>query len=561
MDSPIQLVEVGTLRTLPNEESQFIGSSTGIYFVNTVRRAFKASANNPNIAEHQGSIGTGSERADPVEGFIHDEDGPSRSASPVRPRSVPTPTIPRGPSYDAAPPGLGRPPDAATARRLLILYFKLWHPVFPFLHGPTFFEEVEALYDPSRSLQDDAVDPDRRRCCRVIIIQCVFNTVQAGTKEDLLGPSSRIESAHSLLFSLSSLATRQDLSSLQALLAAQLYLVTSGSMRAASTVGGVLARSLFHSGLHRCPSRYPQLSEHDRDLRKRLFWCAYVFDRYLSQILGLPPGFQDSDVDVCIPGDEEQHLPAITPTQRRQTLKDHLPRRSSKAPSTPGTVTSDSHGTQQEGAHSQNEHRDSVLAGMVGYSKLTGRVVELFHKSVHVRSVDHTKISILASDIDQWWFSLPEHLVSAERALNHQECPPDEKVPSFVPMFKVLHQQLVLLINRPCLSLNPKSLEFKKSLQSCIQASRGIIDALEMQVRLKQPIFLPELLSAAWMAGLILAFACQVNVYSVTKAHMEIKTCLSVLRSMSDQWKGAKHYYRTLDALFAHIHPDSADRG
>ncbi|TQN63999.1 hypothetical protein CSHISOI_11455, partial [Colletotrichum shisoi] len=32
--------EIGSLRALANGESQFVGSSSGVYFINTVKRAF-----------------------------------------------------------------------------------------------------------------------------------------------------------------------------------------------------------------------------------------------------------------------------------------------------------------------------------------------------------------------------------------------------------------------------------------------------------------------------------------------------------------------------------------
>jgi hypothetical protein len=517
----MQSVEVGTLRARENEESNFLGSSTGVYFVNTVRNAFKASRDpNSQSADSPALIDPEQEGPNPLEDFLLEPNTP-----PDRPEASTTP-FPRGPSYDAAPPGIGRPPDAQTSKKLLVLYFKLWHPLFPFLHGPSFMREIEALYDPSKpSLTPTSNEPARHRACRAIIAQCVYNIAQAGTNKNFLSRHSRIESSQGLVFSLSSLATKQDLHSLQALVAGQLYFLTVGSFRYASAVGGLLNKSIFHAGLHRCPYRYSQVSDYERDMRKRIFWSAYIVDRYLSQGLGIPLGFQDSDIDVCMPG-KEIHKPSSTrpyPPPLPQDLSTSSGGSSSSLYGQPSSNNEDCGTSRNDfrsdtpGNFHQPVHKDIVVAALVGYSQLTGRAVELFHKSIHVRAVDHTKILYITADIHSWYNSLPMTITSAENVVFPTGEPCDEASPSFVPLFTVLYQQLLLLVNRPCLSLPTASPEFLASMQTCIGAARTIIGALEMQLQLRQPFFLPELLSAGWMAGLILVFACQSNCYPVEK--------------------------------------------
>ncbi|OJD40808.1 fungal specific transcription [Diplodia corticola] len=585
MGSPMQIVEVGTLRTRDNDESAFLGSSTGVYFVNTVRHAFNAS-------KDPGAHGSDpdQEGPNPLEDFLLDEDDDAddRPASPshLPPYHASTTCIPRGPSYDAAPPGIGRAPDPQTSRKLLVLYFKLWHPLFPFVHGPSFVRDIECLYDPSKPAPPPPPsEPDRHRCCQAIIAQCIFNVAQAGMVKDYLPRHSRIESSQSLIFSLSSLATKQDLHSLQALFAAQLYFVCAGSFRSASAVGGMLNKSLFHAGLHRCPNRYSQLSEADRDMRKRIFWSAYILDRYLSQGLGIPLGFQDSDIDVCLPGKENHKPPSLR--SYSSNASDGLSREQSTSSGMSSNSPHERPPSKHEGCRSDRAsyaspatrsdtpgnphdpvHKDVVLVGLVGYSQLTGRAIELFHKSIHVRSVDHSKILYITADIHSWYNSLPMKLTSAESVVFPRGEPSDESVPSFVPLFTVLYQQLLLLVNRPCLSLPPRSPEFLASMQACIGASRTVIGALEMQLQLRQPFFLPELLSAGWMAGLILVFACQLQFYPVEKGFKEIAQCLRLLRLMKDHWKSAMTYCQTLTRLFselkhshdAKIHPNPGKR-
>lgn len=60
---------------------------------------------------------------------------------------------------------------------------------------------------------------------------------------------------------------------------------------------GTTARLAIAAGLHR---RRRQQSKPDfivLECRKRVFWCAYSLDIYLSAALGRPRMFHDDDID------------------------------------------------------------------------------------------------------------------------------------------------------------------------------------------------------------------------------------------------------------------------
>ena len=401
---------------------------------------------------------------------------------------------------------LGQAPQVAMARDLMMAYFKVWHPLFPFLHGPTFLQAMELLYSggttaaisPTASVNTrSSPSLDHRNACWTTIFQCVFNLASLLRPDLHLPAESQIESSSSVYPLLGTLSCRHDLSSLQALLAAQLYLVATMSLRTASTVGGCVLRSMLHAGLHRCPFRYKELSSHDRQLRKRIFWCAYAIDRYLSQVLGLPLGIQDSDIDVCPPGAQEVHAMAS-------------PARA--GPSRTGNTPGEPQG--QCG-------REVTLASYVESGKLTGRALELFHKSITVRSIRRSSVLFLTSDVHKWWNSLPRELQSSHTTISSTE-----ELFNFAPFFTVLYHHLILLINRPFLSLSPSSPEFCSALQTCIGAARGILTALRGQVEGQQVLFWPGFLSAAWMSGLVLAFACQLRQYVLGMGYQYVPVIL-----------------------------------
>lgn len=491
--------ETGSLTAHSNQESEFVGSSSGVYFINTVRQAF--SKDTAGCSSQPGQeLGFPSAEDTLVGGESSPRDKENDKNQHQYHGRLPSLAMATSPDGDGtgvsrweyAPSvasQLGQAPPLTMARELMMAYFKVWHPLFPFLHGPTFLQAMELLYSdpasPSSPAAADAFSADKHsHACWSTIFQCVFNLASLLRPDLHLPPESQIDSPSSIYPLLGTLSCRHDTPSLQALLAAQLYLVAKMSLRTASTVGGCVLRSMLHAGLHRCPFRFKQLSSHDRQLRKRIFWCAYAIDRYLSQVLGLPLGIQDSDIDVCPPGVRETHSSTFV-SKPDLPIKENTP----EAP--------DQH------------KREIALASYVESGKLTGRALELFHKSITVRSIRRSSVLFLTSDVHKWWNSLPRELQSATVT----SAPSADRPFDFAPFFTVLYHHLILLINRPFLSLSPSSPEFCSALQTCIGAARGILTALRSQVNGHQELFWPGFLSAAWMSGLVLAFACQLKQY------------------------------------------------
>ncbi|KAL4922771.1 hypothetical protein BDW62DRAFT_215725 [Aspergillus aurantiobrunneus] len=510
---------IGSLTAHSPQESQFVGSSSGVFFINTVRRAFGSSSGEfphpeDTLVGSEDSLHLNSHEETPVSQWDYD------------------------PSVACV---LGQPPPQHLARDLMMVYFKVWHPLFPFLHGPTFLHAMEFLYSEQSQSQPRHTPRNKHNTSWTAVFQCVFHLASLISPDLQLPPECRIQrpisaSIHSLL---SPLTARHDLLSLQALLASQLYLVATMSLRTASTVGGCMLRSMLHAGLHRCPFRYRELStsSQHRHLRKRIFWSAYALDRYLSQALGLPLGVQDSDIDVCPPGSPEVHKPL-----------QHLPAPSASTSQLPPST-----------AEAEQAKKEIPFASYVQSGKLTGEALELFHKSIYVRSISQTSVLVLTTSVHKWWNSLdlppsppPQHKPSHSPppSSRNTNTPAIDETPfNYTPFFTILYQHLLLLLHRPSLSLPNTTPEFASALQSCISAARHILLALNAQRDSGQALFWPGFLSAAWMAGLVLAFACQLGQYVLAKGCLEISSCLDILRTMSTQWEPAKHCHRALALL------------
>ncbi|KAL1970662.1 hypothetical protein VTN77DRAFT_4306 [Rasamsonia byssochlamydoides] len=560
--------EIGSLIAHSNDESQFVGSSSGVFFINTVRQAFSKSLG------PAGSSSSAPEFPAAEDTIVGTVDSPAEKHHPSKDRNVTSAasgdaSTPRGWKYNPAIARvLGKAPDLPQARELMMMYFRVWHPLFPFLHGPSFLREMEAFYTAKDSNSAPSLASEHRSSCWTTIFQCVFNLASFVQPDLHLPPESKIQSPGNVHSLLGMLLYRHDILSLQALLATQLYLVATMSLRSASLVGGCILRSMLHAGLHRCPFRFKELSSHDRHLRKRIFWCAYAIDRYLSQALGLPLGIQDSDLDVCLPGTPERHAPVAhggKAVSARSTPDGGSVCRSPMNWSENGTTSAandrpnrDDNGTPQNPWQEQQPNREATLASYVIYGKLTGRALELFHKSIQNRTVRRSSVLYLVSDVHRWWNSLPPNL----QGFTGQDASysNDEESFDLRPFFSVLYEHLILLINRPWLSLDPSSPDFCSGLQTCIGAARGILSALKAQVDKGQALFWPGLLSAAYMAGLVIAFACQLRQYVLFKGCQEIRECLDILRIMSSQWETAKHCHNALSFLLLNIQRQSGHR-
>lgn len=506
MQSPDLLpktTEIGSLTASSNDESQFVGSSSGVFFVNTVRQAFAKSLDPMKTA--------------PTPEFPAPED--TLVGTPTSDSTGFTTSRRQGPrtkwTYDAQiAQYLGEAPGVEHARQLMMTYFKIWHPLFPFLHGPSFLQAMEAFYsEGSDSDELSNAASEHHRACWTAIFQCVFNISSILQPDLRLAQKAKITSAAHALKLADVLLYRHDILSLQAILAIQLYLVASMSLRNASLLGGTILRAVLHAGFHRCPFRYQQLSNHDCQLRKRIFWCFYAIDRYLSQALGLPLGIQDSDIDVCRPSAPEVHtpsprsVPSASPLMTDASVKEpnnNLQHSNLKIPSRGSRRSS--------GVASPN--REATLAGFVAYGELTGRALELFHKSTHSREIRRSAVLYLVSDVHKWWNNLPSTL---QNVLMDPSKSSEDASPEMSPFFSVLYKHLILCINRPCLSLDSSSPDFCSGLQICIDAARSILSLLKTQLTRSQAFFWPGLLSAAYMAGLVIAFACQLGQYSISK--------------------------------------------
>lgn len=185
-------------------------------------------------------------------------------------------------------------------------------------------------------------------------------------------------------------------------------------------------------------------------------------------------------MDVCIPGMTELHRPAPTEVQSAHPQNDfheevlHLPANAANPPDA-GYVT----GHSPAGPLSRNSAavfstlsargpaknytavgkaaNELALSYLVTYSRLLGEIVHLFHRSIHVRRITSNSIEDITFQVHCWWNRLPAALQDDAH----------DSTTSYSVTFNMLYNYLILVVNRPFLSLPPDLRQIPVELAGC----------------------------------------------------------------------------------------------
>ncbi|KAF4555882.1 Fungal specific transcription factor domain-containing protein 40 [Elsinoe fawcettii] len=496
--------EIGSLRRSEDGQLSFIGSSSGVYFINTVRQAFASAIASQSASTNHSR--EGSHLDDELNSYLAGQTpgdhatGVSRAA----PGNVPTE---RSDFLVELTKAL---PEKDIVKDLVTSFFRSWHPLLPFLYGPSFMSDLDSVYDIQSHTWNQR--------CFLITLHCVIRIAALDHQDTIDLPPSMCDRPSKLMALLGPVALDNRLVSTQTLLAAQLYFTAALSLDAASTVSGLVVRSIVKSGLHRCPYRYPNIAEDDRVMRKRIFWSAYILDRFLTQSLGHPLGLQDGDIDVCLPSPGELHTRHLNGQSARPWFE------------------------------TDRARKEVVLSNTIKCAKYTGQILEMFHKSVHARALTRQALLGLEAEVDGWYNQLPRRLEGTTSSVHSKA------------FFDISYNHLKLLMNRPFLSLDPFSPVFLASMQKCLSAARNIIDTFIEQLDAGHSLKWPGYMSCAWMAGLLVAFAAQCNQYPIEHAKDDIAQSLEVLAHMAKRWRAASHCANALRILKDRMHALDAEQ-
>ncbi|KUI55879.1 hypothetical protein VP1G_03256 [Cytospora mali] len=292
----------------------------------------------------------------------------------------------------------------------------------------------------------------------------------------------------------------------------------------ASRLGGVVVRMAYHLGLHRCPLRYNNFSPHEILMRKRIWWSFYCLERLVCQALGLPLDVQDDDVDVCYPT-----------TEYHQTTKDgHAPYKNS--PEGRQTLAPGSHQLQ-------------LLTLLAKHAQIRGMILELRHKSLHVRQDSVERALRVQSRLTKWANEVHE-VITGEGTDNEDdaqeglEAPRSRDDSAISPFYRtlliILQHESTIALNRPLMAKKPATSASQAALQACIGASRALLETIDSpqpatinETSLATIVVWPLLTWSVWMSCFILTYAALEGVTSVSSAQKYAKRSLRILKQLS----------------------------
>lgn len=378
-------------------------------------------------------------------------------------------------------------------------YFEDWHPLFPCLHAPSILKIMELLSDEGLNSisQIDLIT------IRSLISISLADSRQADKCIPKIGPIPAVlvfQTVPQVMQDIQRLLTEPStIPLLQASFTAQLALTSILRLNAASRVGGIITRTAFHLGLHRCPGRFSCFSNEEADIRRRLFWSIYSLERYLSQALGVPLSIRDDDIDVCYPDDERHSSLNVTQPYN---------------------------------------HRLRLLSHLAKFSKIRGLILELRNKSIlhsHAGTVEASRVN---GELSQWWNEVYDDVNPTEDDDNFHPGTDASSV-TFKPyhrlLLTILRHEAIISMNRPLLATEKHNPEFKNALQTCIGSSRSLLAALKkyMSSSSDTPLTWPSFTWTAWMACLILMYASWEGEFPVPTALKYARMGISVLESLA----------------------------
>lgn len=194
-------------------------------------------------------------------------------------------------------------PPRDEAKPLVERYFDFAVPTHRFLHRPTIESWFEEFYDSMGTMNNKDDAP-----AKIALLFMVF----AQAREYMPQPVTIKANVSARYFQVAEQQLQKErgevrLTSVQARLAQCFYLLSKSRINHCWSLFGTMGHLALAIGLNRNRRGESSGGQVDLECRRRVFWCAYTLDNYLSAALGRPRTFHDDDID------RKQH--AVVPFQ------------------------------------------------------------------------------------------------------------------------------------------------------------------------------------------------------------------------------------------------------
>lgn len=305
---------------LPQGPSHYIGPSSSFGFVLTVRNMvaeFNEALSTLQPDDERSKLSAdfaGSNWSKALEPIVKDESDESSEENMMDryPGGGPSSRIPRQRPASLFPSSVDG--DLTTRlKRITVLsllpakevtdtfvgaYFDAVHPNYLLFHRPTFQTRYENLWNQPHLLMRE-VDPGWISCIFMMVVFGAQALEDRDARQSVQIQRHYLNLVQSRMHSLISSST---LVNVQALLLLQLYQHNCTERNSAFMLLGCASRMAMALGMHR-EGTFGGFDEIEREIRKRVWWTAYMFEQNQCAILGRPCAIDDTEVNVAYPNE------------------------------------------------------------------------------------------------------------------------------------------------------------------------------------------------------------------------------------------------------------------
>jgi hypothetical protein len=320
-----------------------------------------------------------------------------------------------------------------------------------------------------------------------------------------------------------------EITTIQALLQMSNSLFALGDEQSAAWVyAGTAFRMLVDVGLHVDAAKMPtmqRLSEEDLEIRRRVYWSAYVVDKMQSLYQGRPASLRAIDGQV-----------PIKFMDTYEELEQWHPFAYASGPSYPGSPS-----------YSVSTFQQLCKLCMILQQILDRTYCEREQKRSTQDLVQD--LQDIEKQLQHWMTELPEHLrIDINNDGSNQQLPPPH-VFSLQCMWNVLR----VLLHRPLVadghlhSTLPST--SKSSLATCTEAAINIVKLVRLYDKCFSVRRAPYLISYATYVAATIHVRIAATRASTSEAHEHLRTCLAVFDQNSATNHAVKKAYIVIESL------------
>ena len=194
------------------------------------------------------------------------------------------------------------PPDDAVGLHILNAYFENMHMRLPFLNRV----EIYDLHARRHDLLSTGTSPvEQFRMFKLFMVYAIGASILQMTETyDSIPPSTYRATALQLG---SKMGESLSIAGIEARMLSVHFSLRSSPNSSVWYEIGLAMRICIDLGLHR-EAYYRNLKPFEAQLRRRLFWCVYVIERYVSSSLGRPFSIAEEEIDVDVPADIDDSM-------------------------------------------------------------------------------------------------------------------------------------------------------------------------------------------------------------------------------------------------------------